>query len=105
MPSPTGFDYTIYIQATQTKWRAEPLSRVSVDIEDVGNGMGKLALVHDDFETGSEILPAVSGMAGRPLQSENPCRDGRLAQDCLTEHRHSGWPTAVPPDGGCRQGL
>jgi hypothetical protein len=60
MRSPTGFDYTIYIQATPAKWSAEPLSRVSVDIEDVGNGMGKLALVHDDFETGSEILPAVS---------------------------------------------
>ncbi|HUE06869.1 MAG TPA: SRPBCC family protein [Acidimicrobiales bacterium] len=47
-------------EATAAKWRAEPLSRVSVDIEDVGNGVVKLALVHDGFETGSEILPAIS---------------------------------------------
>jgi len=47
-------------EATAAKWRAEPLSTVSVDIEDVGQGVVKLRLVHDRFEPGSEILPAVS---------------------------------------------
>jgi uncharacterized protein YndB with AHSA1/START domain len=47
-------------EATAAKWRAEPRSKVCIDIEDVGHGVAKLALVHDGFETGSEMLPAIS---------------------------------------------
>jgi hypothetical protein len=47
-------------EATAAKWRAEPLSKLSVDIEDVGNAVVKLALVHDGVETGGEILPPIS---------------------------------------------
>ncbi len=47
-------------EATAETWRAEPRSKVSVAIEDVGHGVVKLTLVHDGFAPGSEILPAVS---------------------------------------------
>ncbi len=46
--------------ATAQTWRAEPRSRVDVDIEDVGHGVTRLTLVHDGFGQASEILPAVS---------------------------------------------
>jgi hypothetical protein len=42
-------------EATAAKWRAEPLSKLSVDIEDVGNAVVKPALVHDGFETGARF--------------------------------------------------
>jgi uncharacterized protein YndB with AHSA1/START domain len=47
-------------ETTAANWRAQPLSSVTVDIEDVGHGVVKLTLVHGDFEPGSEILPAIS---------------------------------------------
>jgi uncharacterized protein YndB with AHSA1/START domain len=47
-------------EATAAKSRAEPRSKVGIDIEDVGHGVAKLALVHDGFEPGSEMLPAIS---------------------------------------------
>jgi uncharacterized protein YndB with AHSA1/START domain len=47
-------------EATAAKWRAEPLSTVHVEIDDVGRGAVRLTLVHDGFGPGSEILPAIS---------------------------------------------
>ena len=38
---------------------AEPRSKVTFDIEDLGE-LAKLTLVHDDFESSSEVLPTVS---------------------------------------------
>jgi hypothetical protein len=35
--------------ATAGNWRAEPRSKVAVDIEDVGHGTVKLAVTHDGF--------------------------------------------------------
>ncbi|HEY6474594.1 MAG TPA: SRPBCC family protein [Acidimicrobiales bacterium] len=46
--------------ATAATWRAEPRSKVSVDIADSGHGVAKLTLVHDGFEPGSVVLPAIS---------------------------------------------
>jgi uncharacterized protein YndB with AHSA1/START domain len=47
-------------EGTAATWRAEPRSKVAVDIEDVGNGTVKIDLVHDGFLPGSEILSAIS---------------------------------------------
>jgi uncharacterized protein YndB with AHSA1/START domain len=47
-------------EATAATWRAEPLSKVAIDIEDVGHGVAELTLVHHGFDPGSEILPAIS---------------------------------------------
>ena len=41
-------------------WRAEPRSKVAFDIEDTGGGVVALTVVHDGFEPGSEVLPAIS---------------------------------------------
>lgn len=46
--------------ATATRWRAEPRSRVAFDIEDVGNGVVKLTVTHDGFAPGSTVLPNIS---------------------------------------------
>jgi uncharacterized protein YndB with AHSA1/START domain len=46
--------------ATAAVWRAEPRSRVSFDIDDVGHGTVKLTVTHDGFEPGSAVLPAIS---------------------------------------------
>ena len=51
-------------EETADAWRAEPRSKVTFDIEDVGHGVVKLTLVHDGFEPGSQVLQAVS--AGWP---------------------------------------
>jgi uncharacterized protein YndB with AHSA1/START domain len=48
-------------QATAAEWGAEPRSRVAFDIEDGGNGVVKLTVVHDGFEPGSAVLQGVSG--------------------------------------------
>jgi uncharacterized protein YndB with AHSA1/START domain len=45
---------------TAATWRAEPRSKVSVAIDDVGHGVVKLTLVHDGFAPGTAILPAIS---------------------------------------------
>jgi uncharacterized protein YndB with AHSA1/START domain len=47
-------------EATAAAWRAEPRSKVSIEIEDVGHGVVKLVVVHDGFEPESQILPAIS---------------------------------------------
>lgn len=47
-------------QATLAKWRAEPRSRVTFDIEDVGHGVAKLTFTDNGFEPGSAVLPAIS---------------------------------------------
>jgi DNA-binding transcriptional ArsR family regulator/uncharacterized protein YndB with AHSA1/START domain len=41
-------------------WRAEPRSKVAFDIEEVGQGVVKLTVVHDGFEPGSGVLEGVS---------------------------------------------
>jgi uncharacterized protein YndB with AHSA1/START domain len=51
-------------EATADTWRAGPRSKVAFDIEDVGHGVVKLTLVHDDFEPGSDVLQGIS--AGWP---------------------------------------
>jgi uncharacterized protein YndB with AHSA1/START domain len=45
---------------TANRWRTEPRSTVSFDIEDVGHGSVKLTVVHGGFEPGSNVLPAIS---------------------------------------------
>jgi len=47
-------------EATLRRWRAEPRSKVTFDVEEVGRGVVKLTMVHDGFSPGSEVLPAVS---------------------------------------------
>jgi uncharacterized protein YndB with AHSA1/START domain len=47
-------------EATADTWRAEPRSKVTFDIEDVGRGVVKLTLVHDGFEPGSAVLQGIS---------------------------------------------
>jgi uncharacterized protein YndB with AHSA1/START domain len=47
-------------EATADTWRAEPRSKVSYDIEDVGRGVVKLAVIHDGFAPGSEVLRGIS---------------------------------------------
>lgn len=50
-----GFDET-----TAAAWRAEPRSKVAFDIDDAGEGVVKLTVVHDGFEPGSGVLQGVS---------------------------------------------
>jgi DNA-binding transcriptional ArsR family regulator/uncharacterized protein YndB with AHSA1/START domain len=47
-------------EATVAAWRAEPRSKVAFDIEDAGQGVVKLMVVHDGFEPGSGVLQGVS---------------------------------------------
>ena len=46
--------------ATAAAWRAEPRSKVAFDIEDAGQGVVKLTVVHDGFAPGSRVLQGVS---------------------------------------------
>ena len=48
-------------QSLAAEWGTEPRSRVAFDIEDAGNGVVKLTVVHDGFEPGSAVLEGVSG--------------------------------------------
>jgi DNA-binding transcriptional ArsR family regulator/uncharacterized protein YndB with AHSA1/START domain len=41
-------------------WRAEPRSKVAFDIEEAGEGVVKLTVVHDGFEPGSEVLKGIT---------------------------------------------
>jgi DNA-binding transcriptional ArsR family regulator/uncharacterized protein YndB with AHSA1/START domain len=50
-----GFD-----EATAAAWRAEPRSKVAFDIDDAGEGVIKLTVVHDGFEAGSGVLQGIS---------------------------------------------
>jgi DNA-binding transcriptional ArsR family regulator/uncharacterized protein YndB with AHSA1/START domain len=51
-----GFD-----EATAAAWRAEPRSKVAFDIEEAGEGVVKLTVVHDGFAPGSAVLEGVRG--------------------------------------------
>ena len=51
-----GFD-----EATAAAWRAEPRSKVAFDIEETGEGVVKLTVVHDGFAPGSAVLEGVRG--------------------------------------------
>ena len=41
-------------------WAAEPRSKVAFDIEETGDGVVKLTVVHDGFVPGSSVLQGVS---------------------------------------------
>ena len=45
---------------TAASWRAEPRSKVTFDIEDVGHGTVSLTVVHDGFEPRSQVLQGIS---------------------------------------------
>jgi len=47
-------------KATADTWRAEPRSKVTFDMEDVGKDVAKLTVVHDGFSPGSRVLQAIS---------------------------------------------
>ena len=47
-------------EATVDAWRAEPRSKVAFDIADIGHGVVDFTVVHDGFEPGSDVLPAIS---------------------------------------------
>src|SRR5580704_11508282 len=48
-------------EATAAAWRAEERSKVAFDIEEAGEGVVKLTVVHDGFEPGSAVLEGVRG--------------------------------------------
>jgi DNA-binding transcriptional ArsR family regulator/uncharacterized protein YndB with AHSA1/START domain len=50
-----GFD-----EEVAAAWRAEPRSKVAFDIEEAGDGVVRLTVVHDGFEPGSGVLEGVS---------------------------------------------
>jgi uncharacterized protein YndB with AHSA1/START domain len=47
-------------EATAKAWRAEPRSKVTFDLQDVGRGVVKLTVTHDGFSPGSRVLAAIS---------------------------------------------
>jgi uncharacterized protein YndB with AHSA1/START domain len=47
-------------EATADAWRAEPRSTVAYDMEDVGQGVVKLTVVHGGFAPGSGVLQGIS---------------------------------------------
>jgi uncharacterized protein YndB with AHSA1/START domain len=47
-------------ETTAIAWRAEPRSKVTFDIEDIGKGVVKLTVIHDGFSSDSRVLPAIS---------------------------------------------
>ncbi len=47
-------------ETTANAWRAEPRSKVTFDIEDTGDGVVKLTVVHGGFEPGSGVLQGIS---------------------------------------------
>ena len=47
-------------EATAKAWRAEPRSKVTFAMEDIGPGVVKLTVTHDGFSPGSRVLPAIS---------------------------------------------
>ena len=48
-------------EETVTAWRAESRSRVAFDLEEAGEGVVKLTVVHDGFAPGSAVLQGVRG--------------------------------------------
>jgi DNA-binding transcriptional ArsR family regulator/uncharacterized protein YndB with AHSA1/START domain len=51
-----GFD-----ESTAATWRAESRSKVAFDIEEAGEGVVKLTVVHDGFAPGSGVLEGIRG--------------------------------------------
>jgi hypothetical protein len=47
-------------EATAEAWRAEPRSKVTFDMQDVGRSVVKLTSTHDGFTPGSRVLQAIS---------------------------------------------
>jgi uncharacterized protein YndB with AHSA1/START domain len=47
-------------EATAEAWRAEPRSKVTYDMQDIGRGVVKLTVTHDGFAPGSRVLEAIS---------------------------------------------
>jgi uncharacterized protein YndB with AHSA1/START domain len=47
-------------EATADTWRAEPRSKVTFDMENVGKGVTKLTVVHDGFPPESSVLEAIA---------------------------------------------
>jgi DNA-binding transcriptional ArsR family regulator/uncharacterized protein YndB with AHSA1/START domain len=47
--------------ATAASWRSESRSKVAFDIEEAGEGVVKLTVVHDGFAPGSAVLEGVRG--------------------------------------------
>jgi uncharacterized protein YndB with AHSA1/START domain len=47
-------------ETTAEAWRAEPRSKVTYDMEDIGRGVVKLTITHDGFSPGSRVLAAIS---------------------------------------------
>jgi uncharacterized protein YndB with AHSA1/START domain len=47
-------------EATAEAWRAEPRSKVTFDMEDIGRGVTKLTVTHDGFSPGSRVQQAIS---------------------------------------------
>ncbi len=47
-------------EETAAAWRAEPRSKVAFDIEEVGEGVVKLTVVHDGFDPGSGVLEGIA---------------------------------------------
>jgi len=47
-------------EATAEIWRSEPRSKVTFDIDDIGEGVTKLTLVQDGFRPGSHVLKGIS---------------------------------------------
>jgi DNA-binding transcriptional ArsR family regulator len=48
-------------EETAASWRAESRSKVAFDIEEAGEGVVKLTVVHDGFAPGSAVLDGVRG--------------------------------------------
>ncbi len=67
-----GFD-----EATAAAWRAEPRSKVAFDLEEAGEGVVKLTVVHDGFAP-EERRPRgrARRLAGRHRQPQDVARDG-----------------------------
>lgn len=47
-------------EATAEAWRAEPRSKVTFDMQDVGRGVVKLTATQDGFPPGSRVLQDIS---------------------------------------------
>lgn len=47
-------------EETADAWRGEPRSKITFDIEDVGQGVVQLTILHSGFIPGSQVLLAIS---------------------------------------------
>ena len=81
-------------EATVAAWRAEPRSKVAFDIEEAGEGVVKLTVVHDGFEPGSAVLEGCAAGGRRSCQPQDLARDRRAPcrrrRPWATSRRRSG---------------